>query len=98
MKEIKKEDVIAIAKLAKLSLKQEEIELFSKQFADIVSFIEKLNEVDTGDIKPFYELTTTESFMREDIPHISLSNEEALKNAPDKEGGFFKVPRIVGES
>ncbi len=92
---LKKEDVIKVAQLAKLKLKEEEIELFSKQLPQIVNFVEKLNELDTENVKPFYELIDKTTPMREDIPENGLSQEEALSNAPEAEDGFFVVPRVV---
>lgn len=95
---VDKETVKNVANLAKLKLKEEEIEIFSKQFNDILSFIDKLNELNVENVEPFYEIEIQERVDREDIPKESLSNEEALKNAPESEGGFFVVPRVVGES
>jgi aspartyl-tRNA(Asn)/glutamyl-tRNA(Gln) amidotransferase subunit C len=95
--QIGKELIEKVAKLSNLELKEEEMELFSNQFKDILSFIDKLNEVDVKDILPFYELQIEEKSEREDIPTGSITNEEALKNAPQAEGGFFIVPRVVGE-
>lgn len=93
---IDREEVLKVAQLSKLKLNEEEIEIFSKQFNDIISFIETLKEVDTEGVLPFYELNIEESQHREDIPTGSLTNEEALLNGPEKEGGFFIVPRVVG--
>lgn len=88
--------VFTVADLAKLKLSQEEVEILPKQFMNIVSFIENLKEVDTQDVPPFYELIQEETPYREDIPIVSLTNEDALKNAPQNDGGFFVVPRVVG--
>jgi aspartyl-tRNA(Asn)/glutamyl-tRNA(Gln) amidotransferase subunit C len=92
---IDKETVLNVAKLSRLELTEEEVEIFSKQLGDIIGFVEKLNELDTENVPPFYELINTETPMREDIPEESLSNEEALKNAPQKDKGFFVVPRVI---
>lgn len=88
--------VFTVADLAKLKLSQEEVEILPKQFMNIVSFIENLKEVDTQDVPPFYELIQEETPYREDIPIVSLTNEDALKNVPQNDGGFFVVPRVVG--
>ncbi len=93
---IDREIVLNVAKLSKLKLTEEEVELFSKQLGDILKFIEKLNELDTENVEPFYELINQDTPLREDTPKESLSQEEALKNAPQKEDGFFVVPRVVG--
>lgn len=93
---IDRETVLNVAKLSKLKLTEEEVKVFSKQLGDILKFIEKLNELDTENVKPFYELINQDTPLREDTPKESLSQEEALKNAPQKEDGFFVVPRVVG--
>lgn len=93
---IDRETVLNVAKLSKLELTEEEVEVFSKQLGDILRFIEKLNELNTEDVEPFYELINQATPLREDTPKESLSQEEALKNAPQKEDGFFVVPRVVG--
>ncbi len=83
-----------IALLARLKLTEDEARVFSKQLADILSFVEQLNELDTSDVQPFLQ-KVEETPMREDQPGDSLSQEEALMNAPERENGFFVVPRIV---
>ena len=92
---IDKETVIKVAQLSKLKLTDEEVELFSKQLGDILGFVEKLEELDTENILPFYEINQQEAPMRDDVPQKGLSNEEALSNAPQSERGFFVVPRVV---
>ncbi len=91
-----KEEVLKVASLSKLELKKEEIEIFSQQLPKIIEFVEKLEELETKDVPPFYELQEIDAPMREDIAKEGLSNEEATKNAPVSEGGFFVVPRVVG--
>ncbi|WP_457640360.1 Asp-tRNA(Asn)/Glu-tRNA(Gln) amidotransferase subunit GatC [Persephonella sp.] len=92
---IDRETVEKVAQLAKLRLTEEEVEIFSKQLSDILGFIEKLEELDTENVLPFYEMINQESPLREDIPVEGLTNDDALKNAPQKEYGFFIVPRVV---
>ncbi|MGC8852448.1 MAG: Asp-tRNA(Asn)/Glu-tRNA(Gln) amidotransferase subunit GatC, partial [Hydrogenobacter sp.] len=68
-------------------------EVLGRQFLDILAFIEQLQEVDTEGIEPYqYSVCTP---LREDIPGECLSQEDALLNAPQKEKGFFVVPRVV---
>lgn len=93
---IDRNTVLNVAKLSKLELTEEEIEMFSKQLGDILKFVEKLNELDTENVEPFYELINQKTPLREDIPKEGLTQKEALKNAPQKEDGFFVVPRVVG--
>jgi len=65
---INKETVVKVAQLSKLKLTEEEVQLFSKQLGDILSFIERLEELDTENILPFYEINQQEAPMRDDIP------------------------------
>lgn len=90
-------DVSHVAKLANLPLTPEEKEKFGKQLGDILSYIEKLNEVDTNGIKPTSQVTGLENVTREDTASPSLSQDEALKNAKEKHSGFFKVKAIFTE-
>ncbi|EDP76374.1 Asp-tRNA(Asn)/Glu-tRNA(Gln) amidotransferase subunit GatC [Hydrogenivirga sp. 128-5-R1-1] len=83
-----------IALLARLELTEEEVELFSRQLGDILGFVEQLGELDTTGVEPYIQ-NIEETPMREDKPGESLTQEEALKNAPERENGFFVVPRIV---
>ncbi|NPA40892.1 MAG: Asp-tRNA(Asn)/Glu-tRNA(Gln) amidotransferase subunit GatC [Aquificae bacterium] len=83
-----------IALLARLELKEEEIQLFSKQLADILEFVKELDELDTSNVEPYIQ-KVSRTPMREDKPGESLPREEALMNAPEEEKGFFVVPRIV---
>jgi len=92
---INKETVIKVAQLSKLQLTESEVELFSHQLSDILGFIEKLEELDTENILPFYELNQQEAPLRDDVPEKGLSRDEALSNAPQAENGFFVVPRVV---
>ena len=93
---IDKDTVLHVAKLSKLQLTDEEVEIFSKQLGDILNFIEKLNELNTDNVKPFYELINQETPLRDDKVKEGLTRDEALKNAPQQEDGFFVVPRVVG--
>lgn len=81
------------AYLARIELKDHEKEILSRQFLDILAFVEQLKEVDTEGVEPIaYHICTP---LREDIPSECLSQEEAILNAPQGEGGFFVVPRVV---
>ncbi len=83
-----------IALLARLKLTEEEVETFSKQLGDILNFVEHLSDLDTSDVPPYIQ-KSQETPMREDKVEDSLPREEALMNAPQKEDGFFVVPKIL---
>jgi len=91
---VDKEWVRRVAHLARLKLTEEEVEMFSRQLSDILSFVEQLGELDTEGVEPYIQ-GVEETPMREDKPGETLPQEEALKNAPERENGFFVVPRIV---
>lgn len=93
---IKREDVEYLSKLARIELKEEEKIKFEKELRKIVEYVSKLNEVDTKNIEPTYHVLPVKNVFREDIPsNESFSQEDILKNAPDREKNFFKVPRII---
>jgi len=91
------EDVVAyVAKLSRLSLEGADVSLFRDQLAKILGYISQLNEVDTGSTPPTtHVLSSMKDVFREDEPGESLSQEDALKNAPEKYEGFFKVPGVI---
>ncbi|MDQ7038940.1 MAG: Asp-tRNA(Asn)/Glu-tRNA(Gln) amidotransferase subunit GatC [Aquificota bacterium] len=91
---VDREWVERIARLARLKLTEEEVEVFQRQLGDILEFVNQLNELDTEGVEPYIE-QAERTPMREDVPGESLSQEEALMNAPESEGGFFVVPRVV---
>lgn len=96
---ITKQDVEKIATLANLALSEEEKERFTSQLSSIVSYIEKLNELDTSNIPAMSHSTLsgdTLYSMREDNLTDSLGQLKALSNAPDSGEGHFKVPKVIG--
>jgi aspartyl-tRNA(Asn)/glutamyl-tRNA(Gln) amidotransferase subunit C len=96
MKLIDKQTVKHVALLSRLKLDDKELELYSGQLAAILSYISKLNEIDTKDTQPTtHPLATLKNVFRKDNLKKSLAALDALKNAPAKEDGFFKVPQVI---
>jgi aspartyl-tRNA(Asn)/glutamyl-tRNA(Gln) amidotransferase subunit C len=62
----------------------------------ILHYVDKLNEVDTEGVEPLNTIHDQINVLRADVAHTPISNEEALKNAPDKQDRFFKVPKVIG--
>lgn len=93
---ITKKDVEHIAWLARLTLIEEEKDRFSSQLKDVLEYFQVLDEV-PEDLEPTYHVLGLQNVFREDVPDESrmLMQEEALANAPRKENGYFKGPRIV---
>ena len=92
---ISTEDVKHVAKLARLRFTDEEITPFTKQFNDILEYFTKLKDIDTSRIDPSTHAVTITNVYREDAVKGSISKEQALKNAPDAENGYYKVPKII---
>ncbi len=90
-----KEEIEHIATLARLSLSEEEKELFGSQLSSVLDYMEKLNELDTKDIEPTSHVLTLSNVMRDDTPRPSIPKEDALMNAPDHTEKFYRVPKII---
>lgn len=88
-------DVEYLALLARLKLNPEELERFSKELGEILAYVEKLKTAKTEGIPPTSHVLNLSNVFREDKVKPSLTPEEALANAPSKEGPFFKVPKII---
>lgn len=93
--QITRKEVEHVARLARLSLREEEIELFTRQLSDILSYVEKLNELDTKDVEPTSHVLPVKNVMREDETRRSIERERALSNAPDTTEEFFRVPKVI---
>ena len=88
-------DVAYVAKLANLPLKPEEKEKFEKQLSETLSYVEKLNSINTKGIEPTSQVTGLENVTREDKTTPSLSQEQALSNTTSYNNGLFKVKAIL---
>ncbi len=94
-KEITKEEVEHVAWLAHIELTEEEKLKFTEQFNDILNFFKKIDEAPVEEVPPTLHILDLYNIYREDEVGESLTEEEALSNAPKKERGYFKAPRIV---
>ncbi|HEY6011945.1 MAG TPA: Asp-tRNA(Asn)/Glu-tRNA(Gln) amidotransferase subunit GatC [Nitrospirota bacterium] len=92
---ISKQEVEHVAKLARLELSEQEKEKLTDQLSNILTYVEKLNELDTKGIEPTAHVLDIKNVMRDDVSRPSLPQERALANAPDKAAGHFKVPKII---
>ena len=91
------EEVRHVAELAKLRLTETEIEQYAGQLSAILEYAERLQEVDTSSVPPTPYILPLTNVMRDDVPEPSLTNAEALANAPDDEDGFFRVRAVFEE-
>ena len=92
---ITKQEVDHVAKLARLELSEQEKEKLTDQLSNILTYVEKMSELDTKGVEPTSHVLDISNVMRDDAPGESLSQERALGNAPDKAAGHYKVPKII---
>ena len=84
-----------LAKLSHLSFSEQEKKDIKADLQEMISFIEKLKEVNTEGVEPLLHMSTNVNVLRDDIVQGSVSREEALKNAPETDGTYFKVPKVI---
>ncbi len=90
------EDVRYIASLAKLEFAPEEEEILAKEMSAILGYMETLNELDTAGVEPMTHVLNLQGVMRDDAVDPTIGVEEALLNAPDTGGDYFRVPKVIG--
>lgn len=84
-----------IARLARLALTGAERELLGSQLSDILTYVEKLSGLDTRSVEPTSHVLALSNVFREDALRPCLGVDEALSNAPDRAGDFYRVPKII---
>ena len=84
-----------IARLARLSISNEEIKLFGSQLSDILTYIKKLEQLDTSGVEPTSHALSLENVDRPDVVRESLTVDDVLANAPDRHDSFYRVPKII---
>ena len=92
---VSREDVEYVARLARIELTEDEKRILTSQLSSILDHIEKLNELDIEGVEPTFHVLDVTNIFREDEVRPSLPTEETLKNAPARDGDFFKVPKIL---
>jgi len=96
-KKIDQAQVRKVAKLSRLELTEAEVEEFTSQLSAIIDYFEKMNELDTTDVEPLAHCLPISNVFREDFVKDSLGTEKTLANAPQTDGEFFKVPKILDD-
>jgi aspartyl-tRNA(Asn)/glutamyl-tRNA(Gln) amidotransferase subunit C len=90
---LSRDDVLHVAKLARLELSEQEVERFGGELSKVVDWIDKIGELgDLADIPPTSHVVEVENVLREDVPHESLPPEVATQSAPDPAADGFRVP------
>jgi aspartyl-tRNA(Asn)/glutamyl-tRNA(Gln) amidotransferase subunit C len=95
---ISKEDVLKVATLANLELSESEVESFRSHLDDILTYVDKLNEVDTSGIEPLTQVVAAspaDPALRDDVIVRADVITEVLRGAPDPEAPYFRVPRVI---
>jgi aspartyl-tRNA(Asn)/glutamyl-tRNA(Gln) amidotransferase subunit C len=96
---ITREDVLRVAELAYLDLSEDELEKYRRQIDEVLDYIGKLNELDTSGVEPMAQVLAddqaADATMREDLVVSSAVAEDVLRQAPDPEPPYFRVPKVI---
>jgi aspartyl-tRNA(Asn)/glutamyl-tRNA(Gln) amidotransferase subunit C len=96
MAKLTREDVLKLAKLAKLELTDKEVDSFTKEISEILNYVEQLQSVNIKDTKPTYQVTGLTNVTRSDvIKEYQATRTDLLKNLPQREGNLIKVKRVL---
>jgi len=98
MASLSRAEVEAVASLAQLELDEAEIDLFGRQLAEILTYVEQLQRIDTTGVPPTASIVAAHAADRDDQVRPSLDRADAIANAPDaaRQAGLFRVPRVIG--
>jgi aspartyl-tRNA(Asn)/glutamyl-tRNA(Gln) amidotransferase subunit C len=92
---ITEEIVDHIAHLSRLEFQGADKDAIKNDMEKTISFMDKLSEVQTQDVEPLIFMSNEVNRLREDIPVVSISHEEALKNAPKRDSDYFRIPKVL---
>ena len=92
---IDKNTINKIARLSRIKLDSKESEDYIKDLNSILDWVEQLNEINTDNVEPLTNISSSVLLKRDDISEDINSSEEILENAPEKIEGFFSVPKVV---
>ena len=98
MDRLSRSDVVHVARLARLDLTNEEIDLFTGQLADVLRHADAVGSLDTAGVPPTAHPVPLVNVLRDDVPRPSLDPDEVLAQAPAAEDHRFRVPRILGDA
>ncbi|MGC6434516.1 MAG: Asp-tRNA(Asn)/Glu-tRNA(Gln) amidotransferase subunit GatC [Crocinitomicaceae bacterium] len=86
-----------ISHLARLKFEGDNKEAIKKDMENIISFMDKLSELPTDNVEPLIFMNDEVNVLREDNPNISVTQDEALKNAPKKDSDYFRIPKVLSK-
>jgi aspartyl-tRNA(Asn)/glutamyl-tRNA(Gln) amidotransferase subunit C len=87
-----------IAHLARLEFDNEAKAEILNDLNRMLRFVDKLNELDTSEVEPLIYMTNEKNVLRPDEPEVTVSQQEALKNAPNKDSDYFKAPKVIEQN
>ena len=90
------DDARHVAKLARLALTEEQLVKLTPQLESILEYVAKISQVDVSGVEPMAHAVPLANVLRDDVVQKPLEVEQVLQNAPDRDGAFFKVPKIIG--
>ena len=94
---ITEDDVRHVARLSRLALSDDEVKRFARQLGDVMQHIQKLEAIDIEGVEPMVHAHEQVNVLRDDVEQHGLAVDLVLRNAPDRDELFFKVPKILGE-
>lgn len=97
-KEVDSKTVDEIAHLARLEFDESSKPGMINDLNRMLAFIDKLNEIDTSSVEPLIYMSAEKNVLRADEPEVSLTQKEALKNAPKKDSDYFKAPKVISQN
>ena len=92
---ISEEIVDHIAHLSRLEFEGDKKQAILKDMENIISFMDKLSEVDTNNVEPLIFMNEEYNNLREDVANVTVTQDEALKNAPKKDSDYFRIPKVL---
>ena len=97
MSKITSDDVRKVAKLARLEISDDQVEIYTSQLEKILGYVAQLEAVETKDVPPTTRAVEVVNVVREDVVMESTIKEDLLHQAPQREGNFFRVPKILSD-
>ncbi len=91
------EKVRHVAKLARLAIPDEQLPRFTEQLESILEYVEQIKQANVTGVEPMAHAVRLTNVLRDDVPQPALTTEQVLANAPDTDGPFFKVPKVIGD-
>jgi len=90
------ETVRQVAKLARLALDEQHVQKYAGQLESILGYVDQIRRADVSGVEPMAHAVPLHNVLRDDVPRPALPLEKVLQNAPDTDGPFFKVPKVIG--